>query len=234
MDKVPRFGWALISSSLTFFLTFFPAAAQNKLIFRQQTGSQILRVEVWEDHPTAGRTLQIEMSDGERYRAVYDSSDSVVEFQFEDPAVVTAYSALRLGNMIQIDGVLKGKAVSRTLQVDAHPWFESMEQSLQHYAISGSSQPLLFWCVIPSDATAFLLMARIIGTEEILVNERKIMAVKVKVSLPGIASIFWGVLFWYRPADGTFLRYEGVRGFIGTPKTVLELAEGYRLDDPWP
>jgi len=38
----------------------------------------------------------------------------------------------------------------------------------------------------------------------------------------GILGAFWSSLYWYRPADGRFLRYEAMREGPGTPKSVVE------------
>lgn len=50
-------------------------------------------------------------------------------------------------------------------------------------------------------------------------------AMRVRVSPWGLLSLFWSSLYWFRPSDGAFLRYEAVRGLPGTPKTVVELIE---------
>ena len=48
-------------------------------------------------------------------------------------------------------------------------------------------------------------------------------ALRVRIRPVGILHYLWSALYWYRPGDGTFLRYEAVRGWVGTPKTVIEL-----------
>ena len=100
-----------------------------------------------------------------------------------------------------------------------------MEWSLQPFAVSGSSEPLLFWVVQPYDGQAFLMQAREEKAEDIPVDGRTLEARRVKVSPWGILSLFWSSLYWFRLSDGTFLRYEAVRGLPGTPKTVVELIE---------
>jgi hypothetical protein len=104
-----------------------------------------------------------------------------------------------------------------------------VERSLQGFAISGSARTIYFWMVLPTEARVFRLKARREGRQVVNVAGQPVEAERVKVTLTGIASFIWSSVYWYRPADGTFLRSESVRGFIGTPKTVIELVEGTRL-----
>jgi hypothetical protein len=47
--------------------------------------------------------------------------------------------------------------------------------------------------------------------------------VKVKVTLNNWMSKFWSNYYWFRKADGVFLRSEGVNGPPGTPVTVMTM-----------
>jgi hypothetical protein len=152
-----------------------------------------------------------------------DSASATVRYDFESPRRKTAYSAVRDGNAILLEGTLRGTPLSRKVQIDAKPWYESMEWSLQRLALSGSSEPVLFWVLQPFEARAYLLQARVEKTEAIINDERAVPAVRVRVSPTGLLSLFWNALFWYRPTDGMNLRYESVRGLPGTPKTTVEL-----------
>ena len=67
------------------------------------------------------------------------------------------------------------------------------------------------------------MQAREEKEEGIPVDGRALEAMRVKVSPWGLLSLFWSSLYWYRSSDGTFVRFEGVRGLPGTPKTVVEL-----------
>jgi len=205
--------------------------AQHKLIYREQTGQRVARVEVWEERDPEGSLLRSVMSYGETYSIRNDQEMATMSFSYGNTGQKTFYTAAREGNSIRLEGTLKGKPFSHFSRIDASPLYESVERSLQAFAVSGSSQTIYFWIVLPTEALVFQLMAHREGREVVDVAGTEVDAEKVKVSLPGIASLLWNSLYWYRPSDGTFLRSECVRGIgiVGTPMTVLELVDGERL-----
>ncbi len=211
------------------FLSHHALAAQNRLVYREQTGQKIVRIEAWEERYPEGIILHSIMSNGEAYDIQNDPDMATTSFTYENTGQNTFYWASREGDTIRFAGTLMGKPFANSSRIDTRPLYQSVERSLQGFAISGLSDTIYFWIVLPSEAKVFPLAARREGREVVEVGGQRIEAERVKVSLPGIASIFWSSLYWYRPGDGTFLKSECVRGFIGTPKTVLELVEGDRL-----
>ena len=199
------------------------------MIYRQQTAQQVVRVEVWEARDANGYLLRSNMSNGESYTIQNDHDLATISFSYGNTDQNTSYAESREGNAIRLVGTLKGKPISRLSRIDALPVYQSVERSLQGFAISGSSGTLYFWMVLPMDASVFRLKARREGREIIDVAGERLEAEKVKISLTGIASFLWSSVYWYRPTDGTFLRSECVRGVIGTPKTVIELVNGKAL-----
>jgi len=154
-----------------------------------------------------------------------DASRTTLRYAFASPARRTAYTATREGNQISLQGTLNDQPLSRRFRIDSHPWFQSMEWSLQPLILSGSSQPLVFWVLQPFEGRVYLMQAHEERTEEIDVDSRTVEAMRVRVSPWGILSAVWSSLYWFRPSDGEFLRYEAVRGLPGTPKTVVELVQ---------
>ena len=202
-----------------------PVDAQAGGIYRDLTGQLVTMIRLQQETRGEEVTLRSILSDGDLHSVEMDASRATLHYDFDSPGRKTAYSASREGNEILIQGTLKGQPLSRRIPIDSHPWYESMEWSLQPFAVSGSSEPLLFWVVQPYEGQAFLMQAREEREEDIPVDGRTLEALRVKVSPWGILSLFWSSLYWFRPSDGTFLRYEAVRGLPGTPKTVVELIE---------
>jgi hypothetical protein len=219
----------VFAAALLLLLFISPAGAQHKLIYREQTGQKTVRIEVWEEQGSDGAVLRSVMSNGENYAILNEPDMATISFSYGNAGQRTSYTASRHGNEIKLEGTLKGRPFSRVSRIDDHPLYQSVERSLQEFAISGSPKTISLWIVLPAEAMVFELMAHREGREVVEVAGARVDAEKVKVSLPGIASWFWSSLYWYRPSDGTFLRSECVRGIIGTPKTVLELVEGDRL-----
>jgi len=194
-------------------------------VYRDLTGHQVTIIHLQEQTHGSDITVLSAMSDGDHHSVEMDASRATFHYQFESPERATAYSASREGNEILMEGTLKGRPLSRKVAIDSHPWFQSMELSLQPLVVSGSSQPLVFWVLQPFDAHVYLMQAREEVEEEIPVDGRTMPGVRVRVSPWGILSGVWSSLYWFRPADGAFLRYEAVRGLPGTPKTVVEMIE---------
>jgi hypothetical protein len=166
------------------------------------------------------------LSDGDVHRVELNEADATIGYHYASPSLKMAYSARREGDELFLEGTFKGVPLSRRISIDASPWFESMEWELGQYAVSGSSQPLVFWVVNPLEARAYQLQATGESTEMIDDNGQSVAGARVRVRPTGFLAPFWSTLYWFRPTDGRFLRYEGVRGLPGTPKTVVELLEG--------
>ena len=221
---------AAITAACLFLICLYPVGTQARLIYREQTGQQIVRIEVSEERNTAGSLLRTIMSNGETYAIQDDFDMATVFFTYENKGQKTFYTASREGNAIRLEGTFKGKPVSRFFRIDERPIYQSVERSLQGFAISGSSRLIYFWIVLPMDAMVFQLTAHREGRERVDVAGERVEAERVRVTLPGIAAVLWNSLYWYRPTDGTFLKSECVRGIgFGIPKTVLELVEGEKL-----
>jgi hypothetical protein len=202
-----------------------PAGAQSGWVYRDLTGHLVTMIYLREETHGEDVTIRSTLSDGDLHSVEMDASRATVHYDFASPARKTAYSVNREGNDITIQGTLRGQPVSRRIPIDTHPWYQSMEWSLQPLVVSGSSQPLVFWVVQPFEGQAYLMQAREEKAEAITVDGRTVEARRVRVSPRGILSVVWSSLYWFRPSDGAFLRYEAVRGLPGTPKTIVELIE---------
>jgi hypothetical protein len=204
---------------------FVSLAAQSAWIYRDRTGPTETQIKVWKQIEASGETIHSALNDGDGHHVFMNAALDTVRYDFESPQRKTAYSAVRDGDAIVFQGTLRGRPLSRTIQIDPKPWYESMEWSLRRLALSGSAEPLVFWVVQPFEARAYLLQARVESTEDIVDDDRQVSAIRVRVSPTGFLSLFWSSLYWYRPTDGLNLRYEAVRGGPGTPKTTVELME---------
>ncbi len=170
----------------------------------------------------AGSIVHSRMSDGDRHDVQIDSSAATTTYHLESPARRIAYTVTRAGDVLTVKGIFGGAPISKTIPIDHRPWYQGIERSLHDFVVTGESRPLVFWIVQPWEANAYLLQARAEGQERITVNDRQMTALRVRVSPVGFLRFFWSSLYWFRPSDGRFLRYEAVRGFPGTPKTVVE------------
>lgn len=217
---MPKRLW-LLSGALT--LALSPLAAQSSFEYRDRTGDQEVAMHITEDRLPEGLLVRSSMSNGDYHEVQYDTTGQTVRYRVDSPERGTHYVARRIGNVLRVDGTLKGRPVARTLRIDDRPWYETVEVSLTPLALSGSKKPLLFWILHPWEATAYLMTGNLEPAQTVMVNDQAVQTVPVRVRPFGILGLFWSTLYWYRSADGLFVRYEGVRGLPGTPPTVVEL-----------
>jgi hypothetical protein len=200
--------------------------AEPHLEYRDMTGSVEILIHIWKELLPDGSLINSMLSDGDVHRVQLDGSNATVSYRFASPTRGTAYTTHREGDELVFQGTFKGSSLSKRIAINANPWYESMEWSLADYARSGSTQPLLFWVINPFEAQAYEMQAIGESPENIMDNGQSVPALRVRVRPAGILAPFWSTLYWFRPYDGRFLRYEGVRGLPGTPKTVVELMNG--------
>jgi hypothetical protein len=205
------------------------AASQSRLVYRERTGDKVVRIEVWEERSPDGLILRSLMSNGDVYSIADDTSLATLSLAYANAAARTAYTATRRANTIRIEGIVKGKAVSRVVAIDSRPWYESVERSFQDLVISRSFPDLRFWTVLPAEGQVFLLNARREKTETVVVNGEEVETVRIRVNAIGLLSWFYWYNYWYRATDGTFLKSEGIRSGWGSPITAMELVEGTTL-----
>jgi hypothetical protein len=202
-----------------------PSLAQASLLYRETAGSRQITNLMSEQILPDGYFLRSRLSDGDMHDVQLDRALLTIRYHVTSPARRIDYTVVRGGNVLLVDGILGGKPVSRRITIDGRPWYESLERSAHDFIIAGARAPLVFWVVNPWDANAYLLQARSEGREQVSVNGTLVYAARVRVVPVGILRFFWSALYWFRPDDGRFLRYEGVRGLPGTPKTIVELID---------
>jgi hypothetical protein len=198
------------------------AAAQGFLPYRDLTGTRETTVDIEEEILPDGSIMHSRMTDGELHDVRLDASTVTISYHVVSPARRIDYRVTRDGDILHVAGTFAGAPISKTIRIGGPPWYESIERSIRDYIITGETRPLPFWILNPWDATAYRMEAQSEGQEVITVNDRQVTAVRIRVSPVGLLRLFWSSLYWFRPSDGRFLRYEAVRGLPGTPKTVVE------------
>ncbi|OHD67271.1 MAG: hypothetical protein A2177_14095 [Spirochaetes bacterium RBG_13_68_11] len=200
-----------------------PCSAQSPLTYRESTGTREIIILIDEELLPTGSIIHSRMSDGEQHDVQIDSSAETLLYHVVSQLRGIDYTVTREGSRLIVDGVFEGKPVARSIRINTRPWYQSMEWSLHDYVRSESREPLLYWVVHPWEAKAYLLQARCEGIDAITLDGLPLSALRVRVGPAGILRIFWSTLYWFRPSDARYLRYEGVRGLPGTPKTTVEL-----------
>lgn len=153
-----------------------------------------------------------------------DPNLAALSWQFENPKEKTKVTANRKDNKIFLSGIHKGKQINKTFKINELPWNQSFNIGLEKFARSTETS-IKFWAIGttgPGDMKITKFNVKKKGVEKIILKGKEVEAVHVRISLSGLLSIFWSGSYWYRKADGKFLRYKG-KGGPGTSTTIMEL-----------
>jgi len=140
----------------------------------------------------------------------------------------TTISAHRQGDTIVLEGTLRGDPISKTMAIDAAPWYQSLSWSLRRLVLSDDKQTE-FWTLRPDTLEKHKMVAKKMGEEEVQIEGVSVPAIRLEVRLKGMLSPFWSSTYWYRKTDGVWLRYEGPSGPPGKPMIFIEYRKATAL-----
>jgi|GEM_PF-528472 len=156
---------------------------------------------------------------------------STLAWTFSDPGRQMELDARRIGEFIVLAGSSAGKKVEKKFPGAGATWNQLFQMGLGRFALSGgeSFQFRSIGTQGPGELKIGKFTARRQGDEKILLAGNEIAALRLRVSLSGLLSIFWHGDYWYRKHDGRFLRFRG-KNRPGGPEAVSELA-GEKTDE---
>lgn len=129
--------------------------------------------------------------------------------------------ATRSGDIIEVQGKFQGKQINARHEVDTLPWYQTLAYALPR-VVEPDKTRQVFWTVRPDNLDLIKMQANWEGTEKVAVNGQELQAHRVRIRPDGFLSRFWHADYWFRVPDGLFVRYEGVHGPPGHPKTVIQ------------
>jgi hypothetical protein len=210
-----------------------PAENASAVSYRylQQTGSKSQEF-VWTLKVGKENRLTSESS-MDRYVTVMDPSFATLQWRLDNPAEATEVTVRREKDVLQIRGTFKGKLLKRDVEIDSHPWYQALSLSLRALC-DPKKESLEFWTLRPDNLEVHKLKAVRKGLETLTVEGKQVLALRLEVSLRGLAGLFWHCSYWLRESDGVFLRYQGPSGPPGWPETEVRLigAEGSLHQNP--
>ncbi|MBN2232019.1 MAG: hypothetical protein JW781_04250 [Deltaproteobacteria bacterium] len=195
------------------------AAAVESHCYEEATGAE-RHIFAW--RLTVGEQAVITSTEeNKRFRNVCDLSGVTRGWEMQQGGH-TDVQARREGNVIVLSGTCEGVALDRRLPVDDAPWLQPLSYSFRSF-IAGEDDEIEFWTIRPDKLKAVKMKAERREIESLMVDGRPVAARKVRISLTGLMGRLWAGYYWFRCEDGLFLRYEGVHGPPGTPKTLINL-----------
>lgn len=112
-----------------------------------------------------------------------------------------------------------GQTVRRQ-SIDERPWFQPLSYSLRMF-LQSDLETITFWGIRMDTDKAVLLQAEKIGPENLVLENRAVPALKVKIRLTGLLSLFWHGFYWYSREDGLFLCFENKVDFPGVTSRIF-------------
>jgi hypothetical protein len=171
-----------------------------------------------------GLHLESVSSAGDRHVVLVDSALGTRSWLYVSEREATAVQTRRDGERVVIDGRVGDAPVRGEVELPEPLWIQSIERSLRRFVLEGSPGDRLRFAVVqPDNLSARTLQARIMGDEEITVSGERVLARRIRISLPGIGVVIWRSNYWFRLPDGLFVQSRVTRGPPGTPETVVSL-----------
>jgi hypothetical protein len=153
-----------------------------------------------------------------------DASLTTREWTFSDPERGMELASSLQGDRIVLSGSFKGKKVGKRFDAKGAPWNQLFQMGLGPFVLSGEKS--MTFRSIGTEGPGELKIGKMSvtrkGEETIEIAGKPVDAVRLRISLSGLLSIFWHGDYWYRRSDGLFLRYRG-RNRKGGPVAVSEL-----------
>ena len=155
-----------------------------------------------------------------------DATLSTRTWTYSDPGRQIELNAVRDGDTIVLSGSNRGCKVEKKFIAGALPWNQLFQMGLGPFAISGFGA-MKFWSIGTSGPGEMKIAKFTVsrkGEEKTQWQGKEIAVVHLRIALSGLLSIFWHGDYWYRKADGRFLRYRGVNK-PGAATSISELIE---------
>lgn len=156
---------------------------------------------------------------------------NTLSWTFSDPERQMEWSAELRGDAVILSGLTRSRKVDKKFKVGDLPWNQLFQMGLEPFAVSASRG--LKFCSIGTQGPGEMKMGKFTvsrqGGEKISSGGKEIAAVRLRVSLSGLLSIFWHGDYWYRQSDGRFLRYRGKNrpgGSVAVSELVEERGDG--------
>jgi len=162
-----------------------------------------------------------------RMKNIYycELTGETLKWKFIDKDTKTKFIITRKDNTLIIKGKADNLKINKVVEIDEAPWFQNSYFSLMPFIMTNKTSTE-FWLIDPNSFKVFKMRAAKKGIEIISLNKKDFEAQKIQLSLTGFLEPFWHSYYWFQAKDGAFIRYEGVNGTAGTPKTIVELSDG--------
>lgn len=221
-DKTMSFPLSLrarVAAGLSCLLVAGTLPAAESYVYRETRGAET-NLYVWTLDAVDNDVRVTFAQDPQTHVTLCQPNGAAFRWSFRDDN--TEVQAHRVGQEVIITGQRGGQPFNKRIDVGDEPWYQPLSYSLRQFVHSDSSTAR-FWLMRPDTFDTLRLKAERAGRERIATQTGDVLADKVRISTTGLLSGMWAAYYWFDADTGVFLRYEGVNGLPGTPKTVIQL-----------
>ena len=219
---------AIVNSCILLFCGLFVLPVQvagstaEEHLYLRKTGAETIYFN-WRLEPGAQLRLITDLEQ-ERDITRMNSNLETRDWSVKDPAQKIDLQVTRRGNKLLMTGLFKGKTISREVSIDGAPWYQALSLSLRQFT-NPNRDHLEFWSIRPDTLDVHKLQVTRSDEEQVDMEGTMTRAIKLKIQLTGLKSMFWSCHYWLRKKDGLFIRYQGPSGPPGWPETIVELVD---------
>jgi len=139
------------------------------------------------------------------------------------PEEDTFLEMIKENGEIIISGKMNGEEVEKKHDIGDELWLQNFSFSLQKFVLSDEDR-IDFVGVSTDDLSTHEMFATREGVETVSIGEEEYEAYKVRVRLRGFLRFFWDNHYWFRKADGLFIKQIGEMG-EDEEEAVVELIQ---------
>ena len=214
----------MISAILLYFVVVMPIQA-DEYIYSMRMDDTEYTVTTTIRQDESNGTILVEKNDpvtGVIHRFVLDEQGGTVFWIVCENDKETKYT--RTESSILVEETTADNEGKDVIEIDANPWLSTIPEGLQQFVADGEKR-FEFWTINPETYKAYRMIAKRVTTEDIIVQGDTVRAIHIKVSASGVPALFFSMSFWYREADGVFIKYEGKAGGPGSADVITELVQ---------
>ena len=209
-------------------LLFGSLLSAETLIYKEIEGEIFVTHTLIITAVPAGFRVELESrhSRGNMVRQTFRTSADLatLAWTFSDPERQMELDARLLGKDIVLTGHSRGDKVEKKFSSAGAPWNQLFQMGLPPF-VRGKEKGFQFRSIGtqgPGEMKIGKFTVTRRADEKITLAGKEITAIRLRISLSGLLSIFWHGDYWYRHGDGRFLRYRG-KNRPGGPIAVSEL-----------
>jgi len=144
---------------------------------------------------------------------ILDAEYATKSWKVKRPSDQTFYVGQRKGNVLILNGKLKGKPLNKQIKIDEKPFYYNPKLGLRKFVLSRKPSAQ-FWALRNDDVTEYLMEAQNKGPETIKISGQNIEAIRVHWTLPDFRSAFFKRVYWFRESDGYYIRQKASKNQI--------------------